>query len=72
MESSATRAKVTVCGSKTVGRDVKKGLGRAGTKLNAGARTLGRDVRITDRKARDATKRGWARAGKRLKRKRSA
>lgn len=61
-----------VRGSKTVGHDLKTGIGRAGRKLDASTHTLGREVRRTGKKVGEATKRGWARAGKHLKRKRSA
>jgi hypothetical protein len=61
-----------VRGAKTVGRDVKKGLGRAGRKLNSGAHTLGRDARRTGKATGAATKRGWADARRHLKRKSAA
>jgi hypothetical protein len=50
-------------GSKTVGRDVKKGVSRAGKGLAKGARIVGRDVKRVGR----ATKHGMSRVGNRLK-----
>jgi len=58
--------------SEDVGRDVKTGMSRAGTKLSKGAHTLGHDARRAGTKTREVTERGWARASARLKRSRSA
>ncbi|MGD0589100.1 MAG: hypothetical protein ABSA63_09990 [Thermoplasmata archaeon] len=52
--------------SEDVGRDVKTGMSRAGTKLSKGAHTLGHDARRAGTKARAATERGWARARPKL------
>jgi hypothetical protein len=59
--------KKVVRGTETVGRDVKKGVGMAGTKVAKGARTVGRDVKIAGKRVTAATRHGVKRAGSRLK-----
>jgi len=59
--------KKVVRGSKTVGRDVKKGLSRAGAKLRRGAETVGRDVERAGKRAGNATRRGMTRADDRVR-----
>jgi hypothetical protein len=56
-----------VRGSKTVGRDVKSGVGRAGRKLETGARTVGRDVERAGRRVGRATRREITRVDARLR-----
>jgi hypothetical protein len=56
-----------VRGSKTVGRDVKKGIGRAGRKLESGAKTAGRDVKSAGRRMGRATRRELTRADARIR-----
>lgn len=59
--------KKVVRGSKTVGRDVKKGMGRAGTKLESGAKVVGRDVKRAGKRVKTATRHGMARVGSKLR-----
>ncbi|HEV8049705.1 MAG TPA: hypothetical protein VGP88_03830 [Thermoplasmata archaeon] len=54
-------------GSKTVGRDVKKGMVRAGSMVKRGAKTVGGDVERAGKRAGSATKRGLVRAGNRVR-----
>jgi alpha-D-ribose 1-methylphosphonate 5-triphosphate synthase subunit PhnG len=56
-----------VRGSETVGHDVKREMGGAGTKLAKGARTVGRDVERAGKRVGRATRRGMTRVGNRLK-----
>jgi hypothetical protein len=58
--------KKVVRGSKTVGRDVKMGISRAGRKLRGGATTVGRDVRRAGSRVRTASRSGADRVERRL------
>jgi hypothetical protein len=60
--------KKVVRGSETVGRDVKKGMTRAGTKIRHGARTVRVDVERAGKRVKTATEHSMVRAGNRLKR----
>jgi hypothetical protein len=55
-ESGKRLERKVVNGSRTVGRDVKKGMGRAGSKLVKGARTAGRDVERAGKRVGRATR----------------
>jgi hypothetical protein len=60
--------KKVVRGSETVGRDMKKGMSRAGTKIRSGARTVRVDVERAGKRVKKATEHSMTRAGNRLKR----
>ncbi|MCI4325232.1 MAG: hypothetical protein L3K00_05055 [Thermoplasmata archaeon] len=64
--------KKVVRGSETVGRDVKKGMVRAGSTIRHGARTVRVDVQRASQRVKTATEHGMTRAGNRLKRARHA
>jgi hypothetical protein len=54
-------------GSRTVGRDVKKGMSRVGTKAKSGARTVVRDVERAGRKVRLVARHGAERVNNRVR-----
>ncbi len=56
-----------VRGSKTVGRDMKKGMVRAGSMVTRSAKTVGGDVERAGKRVGRATKRGLVRAGNRVR-----
>ena len=66
-EHGKSGARKVVRGSETVGRDVKKGMRRAGAKLSRSARTVGRDVERAGKRVGKATRRGMTRADDRLR-----
>jgi hypothetical protein len=53
-ERARKMEKKVVSGSKTVGRDVKQGLRRAGTKIKRGAGTFGSDLELEGSSVREA------------------
>jgi hypothetical protein len=56
-----------VRGSKTVGRDVKKGMVRAGRMARSSAGTIGRDVERAGKRVGKATQRGMTRVDRHLR-----
>jgi hypothetical protein len=54
-------------GSKTAGRDMKKGMSRAGAKIEKGAKTAGRDVKRAGKRVESATRHGMTRVRNRLR-----
>jgi predicted small secreted protein len=54
-------------GSRTVGRDVKKGVEEVGRKVKSGAKTVGRDVEKAGKRVGNATRHGMTRADDRLR-----
>jgi hypothetical protein len=66
-EHGKSMERKVVRGSETVGRDVKKGVVRAGTMLKHGAETVGRDVERAGKRVGKATHHGMTRADNRLR-----
>jgi hypothetical protein len=56
-----------VRGSKTVGRDVKKGMVRTGKSLKTGAKIVGRDTRKVGSRVVSVSRRGLTRAENRVR-----
>ncbi len=66
-ESGKRLEKKVVGSSRTVSRDVKREMGRAGRGLAKGARTVGRDVESGGKKVGKATRDGMTKVGDRLR-----